>query len=119
MMPERQLQLGVGVEGEGAESQGTTNRHCAAKTKCLSTKNTTRVNRLKRMGLGYPESLHQKESQAESQLPWRLKSLKDFLALINAEYDLAYATQNNLYLVQAEINTPALIKEYLIKSASS
>lgn len=42
-----------------------------------------------------------------------------FPPLRNAGYDLAYATQNTLFPFQEEINTPALIKQYLIKASRS
>lgn len=70
------------------------------------------------MRLGYPDD----GITQRTRVPGRIstKEFKDFLniyfpALKNVEYDLAYGTQNDLYLVQGEINTRALIKEYLVK----
>ncbi|CAC5388051.1 G2H3 [Mytilus coruscus] len=121
----------VGVDKKKKKAKGRPTDVVQLKITCLSIPHTTQVNRLdigrlKRMGLGYPDDEITPSKRVPSRLPTTMtpQEFKEFLKisfppLRNAGYDLAYATQNTLFLFQEEINTPALIKQYLIKSARS
>ncbi|CAG2242585.1 unnamed protein product [Mytilus edulis] len=119
----------VGVDKKKKKAKGRPTDVVQLKITCLSTPHTTQVNRLdigrlKRMGLGYPDDEITPSKRVPSRLPTTMtpQEFGEFLKisfppLRNAGYDLAYATQNTLFPFQEEINTPALIKQYLIKAS--